>query len=344
MAYSASAEVAAVDRLDGRPAALEDLGRRSAGSSRAARRGSTAGSGGPTRRWMRSTISISMRGPSSKGSPMYHDRYARLGPRRPVEGDVGPHPRRRALAGQPVARLPGEVAEQHVGLEPLLERQPVEEGVLEGVPQRTDGVGEDVVEHQRTVAGRRRHERGGDATMPDSLWRRVAMRRPGWTASLTRPSGGPQRLGEGVEVGDGAGEPEEAGRAVAVGLGGAEQLEDRLAERGRTTGTASKPYCAASTSRVRRSSTPSEPRVGDGAFGVGRERRRRGRSTSDAVGVLGRLAAPAGRSPSVASPSTSVGAGGQPPQRPRRIRLPAVPADQPDPHRARPGTCRRGRR
>ena len=71
----------------------------------------------------------------------------RLRPRRPVEGDVGLHPRREALAGQAVGRLPRHVAEQHVDLEPLLERLPLEERLLEGVAQRADGVGEDVVEH-----------------------------------------------------------------------------------------------------------------------------------------------------------------------------------------------------
>ena len=50
-----------------------------------------------------------------------------LAPRRPVERDVGDDPRRLALAGQAVARLPREVAEQHVDLEVLLERLTLEE-------------------------------------------------------------------------------------------------------------------------------------------------------------------------------------------------------------------------
>ena len=60
---------------------------------------------------------------------------------------MGDDPRRLALAGQPVARLPRDVAEQHVDLEVLLERLPFEEGGLERVPQRADGIGEDVVKH-----------------------------------------------------------------------------------------------------------------------------------------------------------------------------------------------------
>ena len=54
---------------------------------------------------------------------------------------------RRALAGQPVAGLPAEVAEQDVGLEPLLERLALEQRVLQRIAQGADGVREDVVEH-----------------------------------------------------------------------------------------------------------------------------------------------------------------------------------------------------
>ena len=60
---------------------------------------------------------------------------------------MGDDPRRLALAGQAVARLPRDVAEQDVDLEVLLERLALEEGGLERVAQRADGVGEDVVEH-----------------------------------------------------------------------------------------------------------------------------------------------------------------------------------------------------
>lgn len=78
----------------------------------------------------------------------------RLAPRGPVERDVSDDMRGQAFARQPVAGLPGEVAEKNVGLEVLLERLTFEEGGLEGVAQRTDGIGEDVVEHApATVAG-----------------------------------------------------------------------------------------------------------------------------------------------------------------------------------------------
>ena len=80
-----------------------------------------------------------------------------LAPRRPVERDVGDDPRRLALTGQAVARLPREVAEQHVGLEVLLERLPFEERRLEGVAQGADRIGEDMVEHlgaEATAGGR----------------------------------------------------------------------------------------------------------------------------------------------------------------------------------------------
>ena len=53
-----------------------------------------------------------------------------LGPRRPVEGDVGADPGRAPFARQSVARLPRQVAEQDVALEALFERLPFEEGVL----------------------------------------------------------------------------------------------------------------------------------------------------------------------------------------------------------------------
>ena len=61
----------------------------------------------------------------------------------------GDDARRQPLAGQAVAGLPGDVAEQDVDLEVLLERLPLEERGLEGVAERADGIGEDVVEHAR---------------------------------------------------------------------------------------------------------------------------------------------------------------------------------------------------
>jgi len=66
----------------------------------------------------------------------------RLRPRRPLERDVGPDARWAAFAGQAVARLPGEVAEEHVGLEMLLERLAFQQRVLERVAQCADGIGE----------------------------------------------------------------------------------------------------------------------------------------------------------------------------------------------------------
>ena len=79
----------------------------------------------------------------------------RLAPRRPVECDVRYHMRRQTLAGQPIAGLPRQVSQENVGLKVLLERLSFEEGGLERVAQRTDGIGEDVVEHaDATVAGR----------------------------------------------------------------------------------------------------------------------------------------------------------------------------------------------
>ena len=67
----------------------------------------------------------------------------------------------RPSPGQAVARLPHEVAEEHVDLEVLLEGLPLEQRGLEGLPQRADGVGEDVVEHERgeATAGRRQADR-----------------------------------------------------------------------------------------------------------------------------------------------------------------------------------------
>ena len=60
---------------------------------------------------------------------------------------MGDDPRRLALAGQPVARLPRDVAEQDVDLEVLLERLPFQEGGFERVAQGADRIGEHVVEH-----------------------------------------------------------------------------------------------------------------------------------------------------------------------------------------------------
>jgi len=78
----------------------------------------------------------------------------RLAPRWPVERDVRHDVGWQTLPGKAIAGLPGEVAEEDVGLEVLLERLPFEEGCLERIAQRTDGIGEDVIEHADvTVAG-----------------------------------------------------------------------------------------------------------------------------------------------------------------------------------------------
>ena len=99
-----------------------------------------------------STISISMRGRLVEHLVDVPAPVGGLAPRRPVEGDVGHDPGRQALAGQAVARLPRHVAEEHVDLEVLLERLALEEGGLERLAERGDGVGEDMVEHRRAQA------------------------------------------------------------------------------------------------------------------------------------------------------------------------------------------------
>ena len=168
----------------------------------------------------------------------------RLRPRRPVEREVGLHPGRQALAGQAVGRLPGDVAEQHVDLEPLLEGLALEEGALERVAQRADGIGEDVVEHgvgrlqpDARPAGRGPaapgsvggHERRSAPT-PRRRGRSVAMRRPvldgvpgladaaaRWAAVASMSATVNAR-------------PQNAGRPVARRLGRADDLEDDLAQ------------------------------------------------------------------------------------------------------------------
>ena len=76
----------------------------------------------------------------------------RLAPRRPVERDVGDDSGWLSLTRQPVAGLPCDVAEQHIDLEVLLEGLSFEKRRLEGVAQRADRIGEDVVEHSRAEA------------------------------------------------------------------------------------------------------------------------------------------------------------------------------------------------
>ena len=70
-----------------------------------------------------------------------------LAPGRPVEAEVGPHPRRAALAGQAVGGLEGDVSEEDVDLETLLDRLLLQERALERLAERRDHVEEDVIDH-----------------------------------------------------------------------------------------------------------------------------------------------------------------------------------------------------
>jgi hypothetical protein len=56
-----------------------------------------------------------------------------------------------AFTGEPVARLPGQIAEQHIHLEVLLKGLPFEEGRLKGFAKSADRIGEDVVEHAEAM-------------------------------------------------------------------------------------------------------------------------------------------------------------------------------------------------
>src|SRR3546814_782318 len=111
---------------------------------------------------------------------------SRLGPGRPVEGDVRLHPGRQALAGQAVGGLPGRVAEQHVDLEALLERLALEERLLEGVAQGADGICEDVIEHVRPNLV------PCQAAAPLGTIRRRPLRTR-WRRRRHRPRGSPRR-------------------------------------------------------------------------------------------------------------------------------------------------------
>ena len=71
----------------------------------------------------------------------------RLAPRRPVQAGVDPDPCRPLLAREAVGGLEAHVAEEHVDLEPLLDRLALEERGLERVPVGGDELGEDVVQH-----------------------------------------------------------------------------------------------------------------------------------------------------------------------------------------------------
>ena len=113
-----------------------------------------------------------------------------LAPGRPVEAGVHPDPRRALLPGQAVGGLEADVAEEDVHLEPLLHRLTLQERGLEGVPVRTDELGEDVVQHggaEATVlpwpslpmrANRRRGWSVGSSTTPTRAGPGRARRRP----------------------------------------------------------------------------------------------------------------------------------------------------------------------
>ena len=70
-----------------------------------------------------------------------------LTPRRPVDGDVGAHVWRLLLAREAVGGLPGDVAEEHVDLEALLDRLALEQRPVERGADAADDVDEQMVEH-----------------------------------------------------------------------------------------------------------------------------------------------------------------------------------------------------
>ena len=96
---------------------------------------------------------ISMRGSSSGSSERSHDRNAlcdHVGQSRVMSARTRAGV---ALAGQPVGRLPRRVAGEHVDLEVLVGRHPLEQCGLERVAERADGIGEDVVQHRTATLG-----------------------------------------------------------------------------------------------------------------------------------------------------------------------------------------------
>ena len=82
-----------------------------------------------------------------------------LAPRRPFEAEIGAHARRALLAGQAVGGLEGHVAEEHVDLEALLDRELLKERAFECLADCSDEVEENVVDH-----GHRR------LVVPDNPW------------------------------------------------------------------------------------------------------------------------------------------------------------------------------
>ena len=76
-----------------------------------------------------------------------------LSPSGPGECDVRLNPWRDSLAGESIRCLPTHIAEQHVGVESLLECLPFKECALEGIAQGADDVGENMIKHIVTLSG-----------------------------------------------------------------------------------------------------------------------------------------------------------------------------------------------
>ena len=86
-------------------------------------------------------------GISSGGSPNDQLAVRRLAPGGPVHRHVRPDPGRLLLAGQAVGGLPRDVTEEHVDLEPLLDRLTLEKRPFEGTLDSADDMDELMVEH-----------------------------------------------------------------------------------------------------------------------------------------------------------------------------------------------------
>src|SRR5205823_4861243 len=83
----------------------------------------------------------------------------------PVQADVGPDPRQCAFTRQAVGRLPRQVAEQHVDLEPLFDGLTLQQGLGEAPAHGRDDVEEDVIQHPGNEAIRPDRDRPtGDRT------------------------------------------------------------------------------------------------------------------------------------------------------------------------------------
>ena len=233
-----SSRSAVAHGLDRRARPLEPLGCRWRRSPRAARRAPASGRAASASRCTRSDDLDLDAGRLVERLADVPRPVRGLRPRRPVEREVGPHPGRQALAGQAVGRLPGHVAEQHVDLEALLEGLPFEEGPLERVAERADGVGEDVVEHgvgrlsvpPGAAAGGSAADITAIGTDTSSPVASVAIRRPACTAAF----GSPMRPARWAAVASMSAtvkrQAPEGRRSLAGRLGGPDDLEDHLAQ------------------------------------------------------------------------------------------------------------------